>query len=231
MLHLVQMSMTRCVVWDDWRWGMANPRVMKNCSGCGVEAEHYTQRKGERFVPLSRCVVCEKARKKAHAKANPEKRRARDQRYERSAKGRKARAAWKRTEAGRAKSKRQSRRRKVDPQQSRARAAVHRAVMDRQLVPPERCGRCGGRPTPHGGNARGLVAHHHAGYARENWLNVEWVCVPCHKREHGAYQGHEPDTSTWVTWERRAARDRTVRRAKIKAATAAYQAERAERER
>ena len=36
-------------------------------------------------------------------------------------------------------------------------------------------------------NCRGvgpLEAHHHKGYKRENWLNVRWLCIPCHVAAH-----------------------------------------------
>lgn len=27
-------------------------------------------------------------------------------------------------------------------------------------------------------------AHHHKGYAEENWLNVQWLCKQCHEKNH-----------------------------------------------
>lgn len=57
----------------------------------------------------------------------------------------------------------------------KARNAVHNAVRDGKLKkqPCEVCGTW-------------LVhAHHHNGYDREHWLDVQWLCVRHHKAVHG----------------------------------------------
>jgi hypothetical protein len=56
-----------------------------------------------------------------------------------------------------------------------ARAAVNSAVRSGTLSKPETCQRCGDRGNLHG--------HHHS-YARECWLDVEWLCKKCHLRHH-----------------------------------------------
>jgi hypothetical protein len=55
-------------------------------------------------------------------------------------------------------------------------AAVAAALRSGALVRPDGCQGCG--------RAMHLVAHHHLGYAREHWLDVQWLCRRCHKIAH-----------------------------------------------
>src|SRR5437870_4357481 len=50
--------------------------------------------------------------------------------------------------------------------------AVHRTVKSGKLVRPTMCSNCGivGK----------IEAHHYKGYAKENWLDVQWLCRRCH---------------------------------------------------
>ena len=64
--------------------------------------------------------------------------------------------------------------------QRNAQQAVTHAVRIGKLIRPETCSRCGGR-------GRRIEAHHHAGYERENRLNVEWLCSSCHGKERMKY--------------------------------------------
>jgi hypothetical protein len=50
---------------------------------------------------------------------------------------------------------------------------VYRALLSGRLTKPEVCQNCQEAPTP-------IEAHHYMGYARENWLNVKWLCRMCH---------------------------------------------------
>lgn len=59
---------------------------------------------------------------------------------------------------------------------SSASQAVHRAVERGLLIRPDHCSKCG--------NCAAVVAHHHLGYERENWLQVIWLCPKCHVAEH-----------------------------------------------
>lgn len=68
--------------------------------------------------------------------------------------------------------------RKMFPMKAHARDEVKRALQDGRLVRGE-CklngdGRCKGK----------VCAHHHLGYERENWLNVEWLCGFHHWKTH-----------------------------------------------
>ena len=53
---------------------------------------------------------------------------------------------------------------------------MSRALGYGYLTKPDSCQRC---RLP-----KRLEAHHYMGYARENWLVVEWLCRPCHHRTH-----------------------------------------------
>lgn len=79
---------------------------------------------------------------------------------------------------------------------ARARYLVAYAVNTGKLVRPDSCERC---------NDTGRAIHaHHADYASP--LTVEWLCVPCHRREHYAALT-EPDVSLKVTICREVARE------------------------
>ena len=194
---------------------LANPKVMRECRGCGVVGEHYTRKLSSgKYAALGKCAECERKRKLAWGQANRDKARARNKRYESSEKGRQQRAGWKRTEKGREKAARDSA--GQDQMQTSARSAIRRAADRGEIQVPWTCPRCGGPPTPHGGNKIGMVCKLSPPTIP---LAVEWVCVPCHQSERGGTS----DVSTWTTWEKRAARDRVARRAKIKAAREAYE--------
>jgi len=58
---------------------------------------------------------------------------------------------------------------------SRAHTIVWRAVRAGELVRPECCSACG--------DERPRIEGHHEDYGRP--LDVDWLCVRCHKRRHG----------------------------------------------
>lgn len=64
------------------------------------------------------------------------------------------------------------------PEMVRAWQAVAWALEFGLLVRLDVCERCG--------STKRLHAHHRNGYAREHWLDVDWVCTPCHKVVHPA---------------------------------------------
>ena len=58
------------------------------------------------------------------------------------------------------------------PEMAKARHAVRMAIKRGVLARPEECETCW---------QRGVVqAHHYKGYQKENWLHVQWLCIPCH---------------------------------------------------
>lgn len=65
---------------------------------------------------------------------------------------------------------------KNNPEKTKARNAVNNAVRDGKIFKPDRCNRCG-----HSVPSRILHAHHHD-YSKH--LDVEWICSPCHSKEH-----------------------------------------------
>jgi hypothetical protein len=54
--------------------------------------------------------------------------------------------------------------------------AVEAALKRGKLRKPKACEDCGKR-----GRVEG---HHHKGYAPEYWLDVLWLCAPCHAKVH-----------------------------------------------
>lgn len=59
------------------------------------------------------------------------------------------------------------------PEVSRAQSMVQYAINHGTLKRPKRCQDCN---KPHGR----IEAHHYLGYARENYLKVQWLCPTCH---------------------------------------------------
>ena len=55
----------------------------------------------------------------------------------------------------------------------KAHIAVGNAVRDGLMVKPANCGKCGGP---------GKIEGHHSDYTTP--LDVDWLCVPCHKEAH-----------------------------------------------
>lgn len=68
--------------------------------------------------------------------------------------------------------------RRANPDKFRARQAVAKALKRGLLTKPDACEKCGRKDAPR------LVAHHHS-YAKEFWLDVEFICNRCHSRHHG----------------------------------------------
>ena len=65
-------------------------------------------------------------------------------------------------------------RRKTEPEKKRAHEAVRRAIRRGLLVRPDSCSQCGN-------NQMRIEAHHHKGYAKENRLEVIFLCTSCHR--------------------------------------------------
>lgn len=61
---------------------------------------------------------------------------------------------------------------------ARARLAIYEAVRDGRVLRSRSCSECLKYCKPD--------AHHHKGYARENWLNVKWLCEKCHAAQDEA---------------------------------------------
>jgi hypothetical protein len=95
----------------------------------------------------------------------------------RTEKARGEQRAYRRTHA--AERYRQRRENPVERQKDRARTEVSNALRSGRLVRPSRCSRCLVACVPH--------AHHFLGYEQEHWLDIVWLCVACHERDHHAH--------------------------------------------
>lgn len=65
--------------------------------------------------------------------------------------------------------------REQNPNKQKAHSAVNNAVRDNRLIRPDECEVCSCKCTPHG---------HHESYEEEHWLDVVWLCIPCHAARH-----------------------------------------------
>lgn len=63
------------------------------------------------------------------------------------------------------------------PEAVKARKALRAAVRSGRVT-REPCAACGSAKRVHG--------HHHRGYARAHWYDVEWLCSKCHAAAHSA---------------------------------------------
>ena len=183
---------------------------MKRCNCCGAEKPlaDYPPDKQNRDGRKGKCRACVIARQRELRAAHPEKERAwvaanresvlnskrrwraRNADKERLAARLRARARREDPEAAAlqrerardylarkrdAVAARARQRRAEDPRRFQAREAVAAALTRGSLNRPTGCSRCG--------STSRLEAHHHS-YEREHWLDVEWLCSRCHRREH-----------------------------------------------
>lgn len=70
-------------------------------------------------------------------------------------------------------------RRILQPDKVKARKFIQNAVRDGRIIKPKFCEQCKG-------NKVRIEGHHYNGYSPSCWLNVIWLCVSCHKKEHYA---------------------------------------------
>lgn len=78
------------------------------------------------------------------------------------------------TEHGRAAMRRKSNKyKKARPEETKARMMVNNRIYKGTLERPTTCSKCG--------STQGMIEAHHHSYAREHWLDVIWVCKPCHR--------------------------------------------------
>lgn len=62
--------------------------------------------------------------------------------------------------------------------QARAHSAVQRALSRGEIAKPDHCEVCNRLEQEVAG---GFEAHHYLGYAREHYLDIQWLCIPCHR--------------------------------------------------
>jgi len=137
---------------------------MKTCFKCGETlpiAEFY-RHKQMKDGRLNKCKQCTKADVTNHRNANIERVREYDRARAMLPHRVELRSSYSREYA------------KLFPDRRRAHSAVNNAVRDGRLDKPGSCTECGNETVIHG--------HHHHGYTKEHWLDVQWLCAPCHKK-------------------------------------------------
>lgn len=72
--------------------------------------------------------------------------------------------------------------RSKEPMIARAIDAVRRAIKAGHLTAPTACQQCGSESPPAFDGRRTIQAHHFLGYSPEHWLDVRWLCIPCHRK-------------------------------------------------
>jgi len=63
---------------------------------------------------------------------------------------------------------------KENPNKYKARWKVYGALRSKKIIKPTECELCG--------NSTSLTAHHYLGYEKEHWLDIQWLCIKCHKK-------------------------------------------------
>ena len=61
-------------------------------------------------------------------------------------------------------------------EQARAHGMLSYAVKTGKIIKPSKCSQCG--------KSGKIQGHHHNGYDKEHYLDVIWVCQPCHQLIH-----------------------------------------------
>jgi hypothetical protein len=69
---------------------------------------------------------------------------------------------------------------KKNKEKMRAHWAIKNALKNGQIFRPSHCELCKKKLFTH--------AHHYINYNKENYLNVKWLCVICHKKQHKKYE-------------------------------------------
>jgi len=135
---------------------------MKECKKCGATKalDDFYRHPGNRDGRQGKCKECAKAA----VRANYRKRRNAKREYER--------ARQQKPERRRKKLEYQRQYRERYPEKTRARARVWKAIRDGRLI-RQPCEHCGDE----------LAQAHHPDYSKP--LEVMWLCVTCHYKEHG----------------------------------------------
>lgn len=149
------------------------------CNMCGQtkpETDFYVHQ----AAPTGRQTRCKGCWKISHSRSLEEKRATEE--------GRKKRSAWRRTrtltDAAVERERRHSRKFATEhPEKVSAQRMVRRALSSGKLTRPDKCGHCGQPSIPFRDGRPSIQAHHHD-YSKP--LDVMWLCVDCHAREHAA---------------------------------------------
>ena len=134
---------------------------MKTCTKCKLEKEvsgFYKDRsKGDGLT--NRCKACDSSNSAAYYQKNKQRVKERNRAYSKTPNGKKSRC------------RSNIKMREIHSEKWDARRSVRNAKKRGELV-LEPCEACG--------TEKDIQAHHHKGYAKEHWLDVQWLCRPCH---------------------------------------------------
>ena len=140
---------------------------MKRCSKCKVEKSRseFGRNRSKKDGLQDRCKVCRAEEQRTSAGKATNKR---------------AHAKWSRTDAGKVSCRKNSKKHKEKfPEKIKAENAVNNAIRDGKLIRPSHCEDCGKKK---------FVQGHHWSYKEEHWLDVEWLCMKCHRKLHRLLQ-------------------------------------------
>lgn len=80
-----------------------------------------------------------------------------------------------------------------DKHKARAHRALRQEIVMGRITRPDTCAKCGDTPG-RGRDGRSLIhGHHHKGY--DYPLDVEWLCVQCHRKETPLPEGERSNTA------------------------------------
>lgn len=77
----------------------------------------------------------------------------------------------------------------------KANYTLRNAVKSGKIIKPNKCEIIDCNETK-------IYGHHHLGYNKENWLNVQWLCSKHHKGEREVYLEHKGEKKTISDWAR-----------------------------
>lgn len=161
----------------------ARGRAVKRASDqryrCTPAGRHSAERRARRYAKSAKA----RRRERRYRLAHPERCSGAQRRWRTGEKGRAWWFGYRQTPKYRADHLREARAyRSRHPDRFAARIAVQHAIRAGTLIRPTVCEKCGGTGE-HGGACQcrtEIHGHHHLGYARQNWLRVEWLCHRCH---------------------------------------------------
>lgn len=165
---------------------------LKKCKGCEkvLDLQDFYRDAKAKDSRMGRCKKCHNSRLVKQRQTNPRSKlnhrlgsrryknrhpakvRAKDRGYYHERGGKEKNTEWRDANWGKviASLKRSEARNRI---KVKARNAVRNAIRRGELINPGRCQKCGHR-------TKKLDAHHHRGYTRRYWLDIQWICEDCH---------------------------------------------------
>ncbi len=155
--------------------------MMKYCSGCGLtkSRSEFSKRVASRDGLCSRCKVCLAKYVRGYYQINRTKILEQKREYGRTHKVKIA--EWDRSSVGKeSHRKNDENQRAKHPERVKAANALNHAVRDGKIERPSICEHC---------DKKKFVEGHHWSYLEEHWLDVEWLCILCHRKLHAILRG------------------------------------------